>query len=445
MNNENIILNKSEIKKYSDIEEQKATINLLEDLNIKLEEIEYSNKLLNQGRKAIINILDDSFSLNQRIKKERAQFQAILTNMNDSLYVVDLDEKIIVFNSAAEKVFGWPLNDVVGKTDSEIFPSVRFANAPVADKYGLPYLIHSAWKNGKSINLSFIALPRKDGSEVIVAISAAPILDENKNVAFGIVTMRDMRHEFEIDRAKTEFVSVASHQLRTPLAAIKWFLELVLGGDAGKITAEQKDFLTQISESTERMIDLVNSLLNVSRIETGRITIDPKPTNMTELVEKAAKEIGPVFKKRKQNFKFIKPKISLPDINIDPKLIFEVIVNLLSNTSKYSPEERPITLGLEQVDEEIMFKISDNGYGIPAHQQHRVFEKFFRGENIMKYAPEGTGLGLYIVKAIIESSGGRIWFKSKENEGTTFYFTLPIAGSKPRLGEKSIELTKRFI
>lgn len=446
MTNENpTIINKYEIKDYTEAEEEKAVMNLLEDLNLKFQEIEESNKILNHNRKAISNILQDSFELNERIKKEGSKTEAILKNMSDALYVVDMNEQIMLFNPTAEKLFGWNQDEVFGKKDSQVFPQIRFANSEKPDPHGLPYLVHSAWKNGKTINLSYLVLLSKNEKEVVVSVSAAPILDENKQVTSGVVTLRDMRHEFEIDRAKTEFVSVASHQLRTPLAAIKWFIELLSAGDAGPLNENQKDFLTQISDSTERMIELVNALLNVSRIETGRITINPEPTDLMELSQKIVKELTPIFQKRSQNFKFLKFPKDLPKINIDPRLITEVIANLLSNASKYTPEKGHISISIETVDSEVLFRITDTGYGIPAHQQHRLFEKFFRAENIIKHSTEGTGLGLYIVKAIIESSGGRIWFESQENKGTTFYFTLPLAGSQPKGGEKSIELTKRFI
>lgn len=443
--NDEIFLNKYEHKKYTETEEERAIINILEDLNLRFKEIETSNEFLRQNRKAIVNIVDDSLMLNNKLREESSKIQAILTGMSDSLYVVDKNEKIMIFNTTAEKTFGWTKDEVLGEKDSEIFKNIRLANAKEPDKCGLPCMVHSAWKNGKSINLSFVVLLKKNGEEIIVSISAAPIFDEKGNVVLGIITLHNMTHEFEIDRAKTEFVSVASHQLRTPLAAIKWFLELLLDGEAGKITKEQTDFLTQINESTERMIDLVNALLNVSRIESGRITIESKPTNLVELAQKATAEIKTIIAKRKQKFNFIAPKDLLPDIKIDPKLIFEVITNLLSNASKYTPDEGSISLEVSRLDKDVLFKIEDNGFGIPPGQQNRIFQKFFRGENIIKKSTEGTGLGLYIVKAIIESSGGRIWFESKENEGTKFFFTLPLAGSPQQKGERSIELTKRFI
>lgn len=440
-----IVLNKYEHKDYTEIEEERAIVNLLDDLNLKLGEIEVSNKLLEQNKKAIMNIMDDSLTLNKRLKEEGNKIQTILSNMSDALYVVNTDEKIMIFNATAEKIFGWTRDEAVGKKDSEIFKNVRLANAREPDKCGLPCMIHSAWKNGKNINLSFVVLLKKNGEEIIVSMSVTPIFDDRGRPMLGIITLHNMTHEFEIDRAKTEFVSVASHQLRTPLAAIKWFLELLLDGEAGKITKEQTDFLAQINESTERMIDLVNALLNVSRIESGRITIEPKPTNLAELAQKATIEVKTMFAKRKQNFNLITPKDPLSDVRIDSKLIFEVITNLLSNASKYTPDEGNITFELSRLDKDVLFKVEDNGLGIPASQQNRVFQKFFRGENIIKKAPEGTGLGLYIVKAIIESSGGRLWFESKENQGTKFFFTLPITGSPEQKGERSIEVTKRFI
>lgn len=443
--NDTIILNKYEMREYTNKEEEKAVINMLEDLNFQFQETEASKKSIKQSQLAISNILQDSLELNDYIKKESGKMEAILKNMSDGLYVLDLNEKIVLFNSSAEKMFGWSQSEVIGKKDSQVFQKVRFANLSEPDPHGLPLLIHDAWKRGKNINLSYLVLPSKDEAEVIASVSAAPIFNEKGEVVHGVITIRNMRHEFEIDRAKTEFVSVASHQLRTPLAAIKWFVELLLAGDAGPTNENQKDFLTQVSESTERMIDLVNSLLNVSRIETGKITIEPEPTNLIELFKKAIREMDQIFKKRKQIFKFTEPKKDLPKINIDPHLITEVLLNLLSNASKYTPDGGSVSLGIDIAGEEVLVRVADSGYGIPAHQRHRIFEKFFRAENIMKHSTEGTGLGLYIVKAIIESSGGRIWFETEEDKGTIFYFALPLAGSPQKKGKASIELTKRFI
>lgn len=231
----------------------------------------------------------------------------------------------------------------------------------------------------------------------------------------------------QIEKMKSEFVSVASHQLRTPLTGIKWFSELMLRGKAGAVSVDQKDFLTQIHDSNERMIKLVEDLLNVSRIETGtKFEIKKIPTDMVPMLDSLATDLVGLAEKHKvkimraENF----PKTLM--LSVDADKIRQVFGNLLSNAVKYSHDGGIVTVGLYPPRADVItFSISDTGLGIPEKAQSRMFEKFFRAENVQTQETDGTGLGLYIVKAIVEGHGGKIWFESEENVGTSFFVELP--------------------
>jgi signal transduction histidine kinase len=251
------------------------------------------------------------------------------------------------------------------------------------------------------------------------------------------MVFRDISREWDIDRSKTEFVSLASHQLRTPLSTISWYAEMLLAGDAGDLNKEQEDYLKEIYNGNKRMVELVNSLLNVSRIELGTLAIETEPTDLNKECESLLKELLPsITKKQIVLEKNIAENI--PVIPADPKLVRIIFQNLLTNAIKYTPAHGKITIEISKNDKDILLRVSDNGFGIPKNQQSKVFSKLFRADNAREKETEGTGLGLYIVKLVVEAANGKIWFESEENKGTTFYVTIPAAGMKKHKGTKSL-------
>ncbi len=236
-------------------------------------------------------------------------------------------------------------------------------------------------------------------------------------------------HGFEklaqANKMKTEFVSIASHQLRTPLAAIRWTLNLLTSGKLGEISNEQKKYIDLIEESNERMIKLVNDLLDISRIEMGKMILIPRQINLYILIKKIVDNFTPFA--NSHNIKIsLEASETLPNVFTDPEKINLVIQNLIDNAIKYTKDKGEITITITQEGKFIKTAIKDTGVGIPAEQQKFIFQKFFRSDNILKHQTVGTGLGLFIARSVIEESKGKIWFTSQVGQGTTFFFTLPI-------------------
>lgn len=275
-----------------------------------------------------------------------------------------------------------------------------------------------------------IYLKDSQGARKALRISSAPVYDVHGAVTNVVVVIEDMTKELAVDKAKSEFVSLASHQLRTPLTATNWFCEMLLSGDAGKLTVMQKDFLEQLYSSNKRLIDLVNSLLNVSRIESGKFSVEPEKVNFISLVSEILSEYKRVVDKKKLTL--TTDYDSVTDYIGDRGILRMILENYISNAIKFTPEKGWVHIALSYTNHEIQISVSDNGYGIPAKEQDKVFTKLFRGENIRKYETEGSGLGLYMIKSLVDHFGGRVWFTSEENKGSNFFATLPAMGMERR-------------
>jgi PAS domain S-box-containing protein len=388
---------------------------------------------LKNTRNVMDKSVNDLDAQKLKLLKEKARDDALLGSIGEGIVVLNQEGCIEMINRKGEELVGWKQEEIMGKKWADV--------AQLHDAKGniIPpekRATRRVLETGEVIKSSSNYYSKRDGTSFPVDTTAAPVVMDGKVVGV-IAVFRDISHEKEVDRAKSEFVSLASHQLRTPLSAIKWFTEMLVNGDAGQLNLEQVEFVSNISQSCGRMVELVNSLLNISRIESGRIIVDPVPTDLRQLVEEVIKEVKMKFEAKHQTL-VVSAHDNLPKINLDPKLIRQVYMNLLTNANKYTQEGGEITIFISHKDDDVVTQVADNGYGIPEGEQDRLFQKFYRGSNIAKLETDGTGLGLYLVKSIIDSSGGKIRVDSKVGRGTTFWFTLPMSGMEAKKGEVSL-------
>jgi len=379
------------------------------DIKRNIKRLEKKTKELKETRKALLNILEDIDEARKKAEEERNKTLAIIANLTDGLLVFDSDNRASLVNSRAEEILGIKAGEIEGESLADLS---RFS--------ALKPIIQLVKKKGKVFREEV-----KLRENLILEVTTTLIAREGEKIG-RLFVLHDITHEKRIERMKTEFVSVAAHQLRTPLSAIKWSLGMILAEDMGPLTEEQKTFLQKTYNSNERMISLVNDLLDVARIEEGRYIYKPAFRDLTKICQAVINSYKTDIERKKIKFKFKKPKGRLPKIKLDEEKISLAIQNLLENAIRYTPPEGRIVVSLELKEKEIEFSVKDSGIGIPKEQQDRLFTKFFRGTNAVRIETEGTGLGLFIAKNIIEAHRGRIWAESEENKGSTFHFSLPL-------------------
>lgn len=230
---------------------------------------------------------------------------------------------------------------------------------------------------------------------------------------------------FEALRMKTEFINIVSHQIRAPLSNLNWAIDFLFSGKLDHLEEKYAQYIEIIKENSKRMSELIDDLLMAAKIERNQIFLEETKNSLEKIISEVISEFIPLSEA--SNIKiFFEKEGEIPETLFDAKKIKWVVENLLDNAIRYSKEKGEIKILLKRKGNKIYFEIKDQGVGIPKKDQKHIFEKFFRSENALKSQTEGSGLGLFIAKGIIEKSGGKIGFKSKENKGSTFWFTLPI-------------------
>lgn len=350
-----------------------------------------------------------------RLLLERDKVRSLLKNLTAGLILIDNKGKISFTNPQAEKMLEFKQSDVLGLD----------INSKDLEKFVHFKKIIDTFKEVDTSKETYINIQLQNAANSYLKISPVFIEDEHNHYVGVMYVLEDLSREKLLSDMKSEFISLAAHQLRTPLSAIKWLLRMFLTGDFGELTLQQKEYIKKGYETNEKLVELVRDLLDVSRIEEGRYGFNFKKVNIKNLVEKIVPMY--IFKSQEKDihFTFNEPSFPIADIVLDEEKISIVLQNLLDNAFKYTPKSGDVTLSLIPKEQEVQFVISDTGMGILEEEKQKIFSKFFRGYNALRSNIEGTGLGLFIVKNIIEKHKGKIWFESQVGKGTTFYFTIP--------------------
>jgi len=385
----------------------------------------------------IKKVLSDLEEKTQRLASDKIQNEALFANIGDGIISTNQDGLVEMVNDSALNMLGLHRTEVIGQPILKVFELVDDQDRPISDE-DRPVAIALATGSKTTIPLGkTFFYKRRDGKRFPVNMTVTPYILNNQ-IRGVVEVFRDVTLEKDVDRMKTEFVSLASHQLRTPLSTINWYAEMLLTGDVGPLNPDQKKFVEEIYVGNQRMVDLVNSLLNVSRIEMGTFVVDPEPVDVEAVVHSIFDELKPiVIQKQIELSAQFDPSVKI--MPLDAKLFRIVLQNLLTNAVKYTKEKGSVVLTTKKQKKDFLVTVKDTGMGIPQKDQNKIFTKMFRADNAKMSDTGGTGLGLYIIKSIIEqTANGKIWFESVENEGTTFFVSIPNAGMIKKEGSKAL-------
>ena len=373
----------------------------------------------------------------------------LISSIGDGVIVVDPRLKVKEVNAPAAEMLHKRKTSMVGRPVWR-FLDVRDAKGKKTHntiRIELGKLLRKAKQKRKvpptTLPPVYVKFP---GSVLPYAFTLSLIQNQYGTVQGAILSFRDISTDVEVGNMKSEFVSLAAHQLRAPLTSIRWNIEMLLRGEVGPIAENQMEPLRDIYASNGRMLTLINDLLNVSRLESGRIRVAPVPVDLVQIAEEIKKELEGESRVGKvavsvERDSSIKAGIKVP---VDEGLFREIIKNFMANAIKYSPEGGKVTVKMSDEGKRYRVSVKDTGMGVPKKEQAHIFTKFFRAANAADKDPLGSGLGLYMVKMLAEASGGKVGFISKEGEGSEFFVTIPHKGSPKNLQGKpysSLSLT----
>lgn len=351
--------------------------------------------------------------------RQRAFSEALFMSIGDGVFVTDSEARLSRINQKALEILGYKEKEVLGKWFPEIIPA-RDDHKRRLSNTERP--IGQVFLTGKTIT-ERAYYRRKNGSWIPVTLTVSPVYVDGKPVG-AIEVFRDITDVLALERAKDEFVAIASHQLRTPATAVKQYVGLLLEGYAGRLDTTQKQFLEKAYESNERQLQIVQEILKVTQLDLDKVVLNPAVVDIRQIIQKAADGLSGKFSAKRQKITVNLPKEPVK-AKVDAQQIQIALENLLENASNYTWENKTITISCVQAGNSVEIYVKDQGVGIAAADYPRLFQKFSRIENPLSLETNGTGLGLYWAASIIELHGGTISVKSSVGRGTTFIITLP--------------------
>lgn len=352
-------------------------------------------------------------------RTQQMRLAQIFDSTSDGIVLVSRAGEIQAANRRAGELLGFNAADVVGVALADLLAGYR-SSVPDYDRAfaSLHALLEDPDRGGRG-DLEL----RRTGR--IIQWAGQPTKDASGATIGFTLTLQDVTEERQVDQMKTDFVSFVTHQLRTPLAGIKWMLELA--AQTPHVSEETLSYVQDARDAAERLIGLVNDLLDISRLESGKLTVTPQPTSVGQLTESVLGDLVTLVRDKEHRVS-VEGADALPTIMVDPQLLRQVVLNLTSNAIKYTPAGGEVSIRMSAEEGVVRWAIKDSGIGIPKTSQSRLFEKFYRAENVNTIETEGTGLGLYIVRLIVEKFGGQVWCESEPGQGATFILTLPVGG-----------------
>ena len=365
----------------------------------------------------------------EQLAEEKELLAVTLSSMGDAVIAVDAENRITLFNKTAEQLTGWRFEEVRYKPVDEIIKIINEQTKKPVDS-PIDMVLESREIESGTGNDALIA---RTGRKCPVAATAAPIRRNDGTMTGIVMVLRDVSQQREIDRMKSDFVSSVSHELRTPLTSIKAYAETIL--EEPNMTNETKrEFIQIINVESDRLTNLINDILDISKIEAGTIEITRKPINIASVAKRSAESLEHIAGKKKIQ---LQTDIAdhLPELLGDETKIYSMITNLINNAIKFTPENGTVSVSAKLVSNELVVKVSDTGMGIPKDDLNKIFGRFYRVHRPGKQI-QGTGLGLAIVKEIALRHDGRIDVESEVEKGSTFTVYLPVAKQPAHVATK---------